>query len=343
MTNWFGFKPQPVPAAMLTVALGLGAALFGCDEKFGGSGSPDIVATPSSVSFGKINIGDSIDEMVKVQNNGDGILVITDIAMNLGDTEDYQLYWNTVDNAETAFVGIDSSGVNHFTFPFEVQKQTAFYLFVNYAPSDDTPESGKIVLTTNVAGKGDFEIPIGTASVAPEISVSPGAYDFGRVSPIPDGSDDPIPFVDVTVSNIGQLPLTIRALTLSGSQEFTPLVENRDPRRPDNEALVNDPDNDGEPGLSPDKSFVIKVQYNPTTQVILSIVTCGIWYLLGVAKACKMIQEAQQKAGRPNPEDKTNLIWILFAVNVFLGVPTMMAIPWVVQTEANKVWDPSLS
>jgi hypothetical protein len=84
-------------------------------------------------------------------------------------------------------------------------------------------------------------------------------------------------------------------------------------------------------------------EYNPTTQVILSIVTCGIWYLLGVAKACKMIQEGQQRAGRPNPEDKTNLIWILFAVNVLLGVPTMLAIPWVIQTEANKIWDPSLS
>jgi hypothetical protein len=84
-------------------------------------------------------------------------------------------------------------------------------------------------------------------------------------------------------------------------------------------------------------------EYNPTTQVILSIVTCGIWYLLGVAKACKMIQEGQQRAGRPNAEDKTNLIWILFAVNVLLGVPTMLAIPWVIQTEANKIWDPSLS
>jgi hypothetical protein len=45
------------------------------------------------VSFGKVNIGDSVDEMVKVQNSGDGTLVITNITMNLGDTDEYQLYW----------------------------------------------------------------------------------------------------------------------------------------------------------------------------------------------------------------------------------------------------------
>ena len=257
MMNW---------SVVVVLALAVATTQLGCDKGIKGSGSPDIVANPTSISFGKVNIGDSVDEMVKVQNNGDGTLIITDIEMNLGNTEDYQLYWNTVDNSEGAFVGIDKAGVNHFTFPFEVEKQSTFYLFLNYAPSDDTPESGKIVLRTNVAGKLEFEIPIGTASVAPEISVSPGAYDFGRVSPVPAGSDEPIPSVAITVSNIGQLPLNITGLTLSGSQEFTPLVENRDPRRPDNAGLITDPDDDGEPGLGPDKSFVINVQYNPTTQ-----------------------------------------------------------------------------
>jgi hypothetical protein len=84
-------------------------------------------------------------------------------------------------------------------------------------------------------------------------------------------------------------------------------------------------------------------EYNPTKEAILSIVTCGIWYLLNLGKACKMIQEAQQRAGRPNPQDKTNTVWILVAVNVFLGIPALLAVPWILQTETNKVWDPSLS
>jgi hypothetical protein len=115
---------------------------------------------------------------------------------------------------------------------------------VNYVPSDDTPDNGKITLTTNVADKGSFEIDIGTSAVAPEISVSPGAYDFGRVTPIPAGSDDPVPFVDVTVSNIGQLALEDLKITLSGSQEFVPTIGGRDPRRADNAGLLDDPDGD---------------------------------------------------------------------------------------------------
>jgi hypothetical protein len=265
MTNWFGFKPQPLPVAALVLAFAAGS-LLGCDDKFSGGGSPDIIATPSSVSFGKVNIGDSVDEMVKVQNSGDGTLVITNITMNLGDTDEYQLYWNREPDAEGAFVGISANGENNFEFPFEVAARTEFYLFVNYVPSDDTPDNGKITLTTNVADKGSFEIDIGTSAVAPEISVSPGAYDFGRVTPIPAGSDDPVPFVDVTVSNIGQLALEDLKITLSGSQEFVPTIGGRDPRRADNAGLLDDPDNDDQPGLGPDQNFVIRVEYNPATQ-----------------------------------------------------------------------------
>jgi hypothetical protein len=45
MTNWFGFKPQPLPVAALVLAFAAGS-LLGCDDKFSGGGSPDIIATP---------------------------------------------------------------------------------------------------------------------------------------------------------------------------------------------------------------------------------------------------------------------------------------------------------
>ena len=57
MTNWFGFKPQPLSAVALALAFATGSLLLGCDDKFSGGGSPDIVATPSSVSFGMCSGG----------------------------------------------------------------------------------------------------------------------------------------------------------------------------------------------------------------------------------------------------------------------------------------------
>jgi hypothetical protein len=79
-------------------------------------------------------------------------------------------------------------------------------------------------------------------------------------------------------------------------------------------------------------------EYNPTTKIILAIVTCGIMYLIDLFKVPKMIVEAGQRAGKPM-EDKTNLIIILLLVNFVLGVPTSMAIPYILQTEANRVWE----
>jgi hypothetical protein len=77
-------------------------------------------------------------------------------------------------------------------------------------------------------------------------------------------------------------------------------------------------------------------EVNPTKDLILTIVTCGIWYILTVMKTGKLIQEAQARSGRPNPEDKSTL----FLIVAFVFAP---ALPFLMQTELNKVWDPSLT
>ncbi|MCK6569847.1 choice-of-anchor D domain-containing protein [Myxococcota bacterium] len=267
MTKRFSLETNSLGAVALLWALAAGAALAGCDDKFSGSGSPDITVTPTSISFGKVNIGENVDEFVRVQNSGDGTLVITGISMNMGDTTDYELYWNTENEADTAFVGITRNGENRFDLPLQLEPRTEFFLILNYAPTDDTPESGEIVLTTNVGDKRTVTIPVGTASVAPEITVSPGTHDFGSVPAFNPNDPEAEPeFVDVTVTNIGQLPLTNFGFSLSGSQEFEPLIGGRDPRRESNAALLDDPDEDGEAGLSPNASFVIRVEYKPSTQ-----------------------------------------------------------------------------
>ena len=77
-------------------------------------------------------------------------------------------------------------------------------------------------------------------------------------------------------------------------------------------------------------------EVNPMKDLILGMVTCGIWYILTVMKMGKLIQEAQARAGRPNPEDKSTI----FLIVAFVFAP---ALPFLMQTELNKIWDPSLN
>jgi hypothetical protein len=77
-------------------------------------------------------------------------------------------------------------------------------------------------------------------------------------------------------------------------------------------------------------------EVNPMKDLILGMVTCGIWYILTVMKTGKLIQEAQARAGRPNPEDKSTI----FLIVAFVFAP---ALPFLMQTELNKIWDPSLN
>jgi hypothetical protein len=77
-------------------------------------------------------------------------------------------------------------------------------------------------------------------------------------------------------------------------------------------------------------------EVNPMKDLILAIVTCGIWFILTVMKTGKLVQEAQMRSGRPNPEDKSTL----FLIVAFVFSP---ALPFLMQTELNKAWDPSLN
>ncbi len=81
-------------------------------------------------------------------------------------------------------------------------------------------------------------------------------------------------------------------------------------------------------------------EYNPTKEAILGVVTCGILYIINLGKAAKMIKEAQMRAGRANPQDKSNIIWICLAINVLIGIPAFLAVPYILQDETNKIWNP---
>ena len=86
------------------------------------------------------------------------------------------------------------------------------------------------------------------------------------------------------------------------------------------------------------KAFLGKsdAEINPMKELLLTIVTCGIYGIFTMLKLGKWMQEAQQRAGRGNAEDKG----VIFLIDMIVFAP---ALPFLVQTELNKVWDPSLS
>ena len=75
-------------------------------------------------------------------------------------------------------------------------------------------------------------------------------------------------------------------------------------------------------------------EINPMKELIMGIV-CFVISILLTMKLGKWIQEAQQRSGRANAEDKGTLF--LIASLVFYP-----AAPFLIQTELNKIWDPSL-
>ena len=75
-------------------------------------------------------------------------------------------------------------------------------------------------------------------------------------------------------------------------------------------------------------------EINPMKELIFAVL-CFVFAALGMLKLGKLIQEAQARAGRPNPPDQGTkfLICTLFC---------FPAAVYFIQTELNRTWDTSL-
>jgi len=78
------------------------------------------------------------------------------------------------------------------------------------------------------------------------------------------------------------------------------------------------------------KNYLGKDDLNPTMDAILGFV-CGLWVYYLAFKQGKLIQEAQMRAGIPNPEDN-GVTYALFMLLCGYGYAKM-------QEELNKVWE----
>jgi hypothetical protein len=96
--------------------------------------------------------------------------------------------------------------------------------------------------------------PLDASPCVGQLEIAPGELHFGLVAPGDAATRQ------ISLTNTGGCPLQLTTLTLDGSQAFTPLLNGRDPRRqPD---VLQDPDDDGTPGLSPGASATLDVRFS---------------------------------------------------------------------------------
>ncbi len=242
------------PVALLA-ALALGA----CGDKLKGDKAPILTFDPDPPAwqFPKIQPGDypgGIDKEVTVANEGEGALKLAHFAPHF--SGDYNLYfYRNGDRAHQleAVVG----GVNKLATEkddlLDIAPHEDVTFVLNYKPTVEGAATGDLTFITNDGVHPNEKIEIVSEEGAPEISVAPNSLDFGRVAT---GGETDAQLV--TVTNIGQLVLNITGANVSGNGFSAWMGETA---LADDSSLLDDPDADGQPGLSPGKSFQIGVKF----------------------------------------------------------------------------------
>lgn len=227
--------------------LALFVNITGCSDDDGERGNISggdvgvLTVMPSPISFGQVAIGEEDLQQVLIRNTGAGVLRIDSMDIVAGPTGSAAAFskgdeWvNRVDLGpnEDVIIGI----------VYRPEAPTRYSAFLNIK-NNDPKFSGD---------EGIARIPIQTPNLAPEIYVQE-VIDFPRVAA---GTTD---FQIYPVQNIGQAPLVISDIRLTGSGDFSISF-------PDIDADVPPVETDSSTwtqALQPGESFPMRVTFAPT-------------------------------------------------------------------------------
>ena len=142
---------------------------------------PDILVTPISVNFGRIDAENSVTEVISVQNVGEGDLHILDVQLDSPS--------NVYDIGAIGSILVPPDGTTSFTITFD--------------PVTAQQESSNILIDSDDPDEPTTAVQLLGEGVAPIIDVSPAEFDFGQMYI---GCEDTLPLV---VSNLGNADLEV--------------------------------------------------------------------------------------------------------------------------------------
>ncbi|MBA2663423.1 MAG: choice-of-anchor D domain-containing protein [Bradymonadaceae bacterium] len=211
----------------------------GSDGSVGGRDAPNISVNPGTIDFAEVSIGAQDPTRLTITNTGRGELRISNIEL--------------VDNSADGLTEFHRG--EGWKRSLNLKSGESHELVVIYRPLNRTPDTGYIEITSNNPGaNGVLRVPLSSPTLAPKI-FSPSVVQFSRV---PAGQR----VYQVTqVQNIGQAPLRIDDIALTGAADFTmsfPTARQ--------EGELGDPDTDlarWPATIAPNEQFLVRFGFEP--------------------------------------------------------------------------------
>ena len=268
---WLSIVLSQVPRSVLLLCgmmLGFGCGgesqdcvLSGSCESGNRGRTGGMLDDPGAFSFPKVNFGASAEARVTLLNTGRRPVEITNVMFSANtDVRDFQLYWSSdieFDERQNPAI-IDGQAREGLQDVIDIAPDESITLVLIYTRANTEYPSGSLLMTTTAENYNRLQIPILGRAGRAELVVVPDYVDMGRVA-IGETSR-----FDVQVSNVGVENGLIEQLTVLGTRDFSLEVDGQDPRvHPE---VLDDPDNDGEPGLATSRSFVVTVVFTATSE-----------------------------------------------------------------------------
>jgi len=151
--------------------------------------APQLSISPTSASFGNVNVGSSATKSVAISNTGNATLNISQITV-----------------AGSGFTG---SGI---TLPLVLTPGQSANYTVQFAPASAGSASGQVSFSDNAATNPTVSLSgTGVTPPTPQLSVSPASLSFGNVT-VGSGATK-----STTITNSGGADLSISQITTSGA------------------------------------------------------------------------------------------------------------------------------
>ncbi|WP_435177955.1 M6 family metalloprotease domain-containing protein [Halorussus sp. AFM4] len=193
-TSADGFTPSTMPSSTLYDGSSSGLEITeittdGVDV--GVNIVPSASASPSSVDYGEVHVGDAATRSVTVTNDGYRDLNVTDSSVSGTDAASFEI---AADTGQAVLAPGESALIN-----------------VSFSPSERTSRSATLVVEHNASGS-PTEVPLTGTGIAPDYNVTPAAsVDYGDVAVGGGPATE-----SVVVENNGSAPLNVTGATFTG-------------------------------------------------------------------------------------------------------------------------------